>query len=412
MTCHEARDLYSAMLDEALDAGERAAVEAHVAGCAECARELERFRRTVSLVRAAGSVRAPVGFVDRVLAAARPTPWYRRLARWRFWPLRVKIPLQAAAVVLVSGAAVYVFQHTPELQQAARQEAPVAAPTPTPPVTPVPPALPGNRGAPATMPGPPGAPATAAGVGSVEPAKRAAERAGPAAPPSPGAKLAQPPAEPGETASADAARSVAKRLEDGAGKTSEPTALARQNKEAERRAEPESPASGGARVERRAEPTAPQAADQATRDRVLPSVLSDAPPAREPGASTREEKAKAPAAAPPPAGPADGRLQGPSRARQDAMTPLTSPASADVAARLAAADPALALRGLSDLLERAGGREVGRRADGDTAAIDVVVPRERYAEFVRGLAQLGRLSLEREAATLPGLVRVALRIGG
>ena len=74
MTCHDVRELFSALIDDALDAGERGALETHLATCAECRRELQRFRSTVALLHAVEPARAPVGFVDRVLAAARPTP--------------------------------------------------------------------------------------------------------------------------------------------------------------------------------------------------------------------------------------------------------------------------------------------------------------------------------------------------
>lgn len=151
MTCHhDARELLSALLDDALAGEQRLAVQRHVDGCDECRRELERLRQTVGLLHRLPPARAPVGFVDRVLEAARPTPWHERLWRRLLLPLRVRLPLEAAALVLVAGLAVYVFERTPELQQAARQEAPGALPSearraeplpPTaPPTAPVPPA--------------------------------------------------------------------------------------------------------------------------------------------------------------------------------------------------------------------------------------------------------------------------------
>ena len=81
MTCHDARDLFSALVDETLGADERGAFDAHLATCADCRRELQRFKDTVALLRAVEPARAPAGFVDRVLAAARPVPWPRRLLR-------------------------------------------------------------------------------------------------------------------------------------------------------------------------------------------------------------------------------------------------------------------------------------------------------------------------------------------
>lgn len=128
VSCEEIRELFSARADDALSDDERARLDAHLATCAECAREWARFAGMVGLLRAAPLARAPAGFVDRVLAA-RPQPWYRRLARALLTPWPVKLPLEAAAIVLVAGLAIMLFQRSPELQQAARTPAPAEAPS-------------------------------------------------------------------------------------------------------------------------------------------------------------------------------------------------------------------------------------------------------------------------------------------
>ncbi|MBI4268914.1 MAG: zf-HC2 domain-containing protein [Candidatus Rokubacteria bacterium] len=119
MSCHDARELFSALIDEALTADERRALDGHLAGCGDCRRELERFRGTVALVRGLEPARAPAGFADRVLAAARPTPRWRRLARALVFPLPLKLPLEAAAIVLVGVIVGLVYRQTPEVRQAA-----------------------------------------------------------------------------------------------------------------------------------------------------------------------------------------------------------------------------------------------------------------------------------------------------
>src|SRR5262249_49133855 len=101
VTCADARDTRSALVDDALVPAERAAVETHLATCADCRRELERLRATVALLQGMERPRAPVGFVDRVVAAVRPEPWPRRLGRWLFVPLGVKLPVETAAVAIV-----------------------------------------------------------------------------------------------------------------------------------------------------------------------------------------------------------------------------------------------------------------------------------------------------------------------
>jgi hypothetical protein len=122
MRCSEAHALLSAEVDDALGAGERDRLAAHLATCADCRREGERLRDTVALLRAVEPARAPAGFVDRVLGAARPVPWPRRLLRALFLPWPVKLPLEAAATVLVAVGVVYLYQATPEIERAARLE--------------------------------------------------------------------------------------------------------------------------------------------------------------------------------------------------------------------------------------------------------------------------------------------------
>ncbi|HVQ27488.1 MAG TPA: zf-HC2 domain-containing protein, partial [Planctomycetota bacterium] len=117
MICPDARDLFSAHADAALSAAEQAELQAHLATCAECQREWARFERTVELLHAIEPAHAPAGFVDRVVAA-RPRPWYTRLARGLLVPWPVKLPLEAAAILLVAGLAIMIVQRSPELQQA------------------------------------------------------------------------------------------------------------------------------------------------------------------------------------------------------------------------------------------------------------------------------------------------------
>src|SRR5262249_62034574 len=68
VSCHDTRELFSARIDGALTDAERVDLDAHLAGCPDCRRELARFEATVVRLRAVEPARAPVGFVDRVLA--------------------------------------------------------------------------------------------------------------------------------------------------------------------------------------------------------------------------------------------------------------------------------------------------------------------------------------------------------
>ena len=122
MNCHETRERLSTLLDDALAAPERAEVRAHLEGCPNCRRDLDRLRATVSLLSRVERPRAPMGFVDRVMAEAHPVPWYRRLGRRLFLPLNIKLPVQVAAMLVIAVLGVYLLQRTPELRDAARVE--------------------------------------------------------------------------------------------------------------------------------------------------------------------------------------------------------------------------------------------------------------------------------------------------
>jgi hypothetical protein len=153
VTCHDARERFSALLDERLTREDRADLYGHLATCADCRRELAAVERTVALVRGTTPVRAAAGFVDRVVAAARPAPWHVRAARALLSPWPVKLPLGAAAILLVGGLAALLFRGIEEQQRAARDgagakspDATIAVPAPpSVPATPVPPATTGGR---------------------------------------------------------------------------------------------------------------------------------------------------------------------------------------------------------------------------------------------------------------------------
>lgn len=122
MTHDEARELFTARIDDALDADVRARLDAHLAGCTDCRRELDGLVRTVALLRRARPVHAPAGFAERVISAARPGR-RQRLARALLHPWRVMLPLQAAAVLLVAVTVGLLYRGEPELQDAARPPA-------------------------------------------------------------------------------------------------------------------------------------------------------------------------------------------------------------------------------------------------------------------------------------------------
>lgn len=87
-------------------------------------------------------------------------------------------------------------------------------------------------------------------------------------------------------------------------------------------------------------------------------------------------------------------------------TPAAPP---DVRARLRVADVSVAERSLIQLATRAGGRQTGRRIDAGRTVVELALPRDAYAQFVREAAALGAMSIESQAAERP-MLAVAITV--
>ena len=113
MNCQEVQAQLSDYLEKALPIADLNLIEAHLSACAPCRMETDYLSECIRQVASLPIVDPPIGFTQRVMTRVReinerPTLW----ERWLF-PLRIKIPLQAAAVVLVGILAVYVLQREP-----------------------------------------------------------------------------------------------------------------------------------------------------------------------------------------------------------------------------------------------------------------------------------------------------------
>ena len=346
MTCHEARELFSGFVDDEMDARERSALDTHLVGCVDCRRELDRFRRTVSLVQALPPERAPAGFVDRVVTRARPAPWPVRLVRGLFVPW-TKLPLEAAAILLVGGLAVWVYQQTPGQQQSVRlEQAPPRAEAPAP------------VEAPAQVESPAGVadPRREEALSRVETPLRAdaparTERSAPpaSAPATPAAPGAPPAPAPATPAPSERARNEKK-------DTQQAVADAR------------------ARGAESQPPRAFQESREVARDALEKRAVESAPAAR------------------------------------SAARALSAPGPADVSGRLTVDDPSSGATALAEITRRVGGSVTASRADGDAHLVDLTVPRDRYPDLAIEVARLGRWQAEANAAGLPETVRVRIRL--
>ena len=115
MNCEEVQAQLSDYLDKALPAADFHAVEAHLSVCTLCRTETHYLSECIRHVASLPVVEPPLGFTQRVMARVheideQPNFFWQR---W-FFPLRIKIPLQATAVALVGILAIYILLKEPE----------------------------------------------------------------------------------------------------------------------------------------------------------------------------------------------------------------------------------------------------------------------------------------------------------
>lgn len=131
----EIRRNLSAYLDNAVSPDEKAEIEAHLARCVSCRGTLVDLERTVGHLKSLPEVEPPPWLTARIMAHVRdeaePQPsFWRRI----FLPLRVKLPLEALALVFLCVTGYYLARTNAPLVQltapipANREETPFPAP--------------------------------------------------------------------------------------------------------------------------------------------------------------------------------------------------------------------------------------------------------------------------------------------
>jgi outer membrane biosynthesis protein TonB len=127
--------------------------------------------------------------------------------------------------------------------------------------------------------------------------------------------------------------------------------------------------------------------------------------AQERGARRRSDAA--------PSGARDRLQQAPASPARDrqaaAATAKTHATPRDVIAQLRVANVSAGERALIALAARVGGRQTGRRVDAGWPVVELTVPREAYAQFVRDATALGALSIESQTTERP-MLAVAITV--
>ncbi len=111
MEHNEIRHRLSEYIDGSLPAGEKAAIEEHLETCTTCSDALRELQKTIEHIETVGEVEPPAWMTQKIMAKVRTAESEQRsFLRKLFFPLSVKIPIQAVAVLFLVVGAFYLYR--------------------------------------------------------------------------------------------------------------------------------------------------------------------------------------------------------------------------------------------------------------------------------------------------------------
>ncbi len=120
MECSNIKNRLSAYLEGEVSADEKTLIEEHLNSCAGCSADLADLKKTIEYVKEIEEVEPPVWMAQKIMARIRDEGQRKKgIFQRLFYPLHVKLPLEAVAALLVIGVALYVYRDiSPEIRLA------------------------------------------------------------------------------------------------------------------------------------------------------------------------------------------------------------------------------------------------------------------------------------------------------
>jgi hypothetical protein len=118
MECKVIREKLSAYLEGAVSSEETKLIEEHLNSCQACRTHLEELKKTKDLVKDLPQVEPPAWLTPKIMFRVRAEEESKRgILRKLFYPLHIKVPVEALAMVFIAVIAVYLFKAVePEMQ--------------------------------------------------------------------------------------------------------------------------------------------------------------------------------------------------------------------------------------------------------------------------------------------------------
>ncbi len=111
MDCQSISEKLSAYIEKQLSTEEKMQIDAHLKTCAKCSLALKDLKKTIEYMQGIEEIEPPQWLSQKVMARVREEAEQKE-GIWQklFYPLHIKLPLEAVATILIAVAAIYVFK--------------------------------------------------------------------------------------------------------------------------------------------------------------------------------------------------------------------------------------------------------------------------------------------------------------
>jgi len=132
MDCEKVRDRFSSLWEKELTPVEKKTVKEHLSSCPACRREFEQFEKTMRWLQSVGEVEVPDEFLPELLKKMeerkRIAPDKKATERWFKFPLSLKLPVQAVAMVAIVFLVLYLTKMMPMEEYRPKEPEPTSSP--------------------------------------------------------------------------------------------------------------------------------------------------------------------------------------------------------------------------------------------------------------------------------------------
>lgn len=111
MNHNDIRHMLSEYIDGAVQSEDKAAIEEHLKTCEKCSMALKELKQTVAHIRSVEELDPPAWMTQKIMEKVRAEAGEKSRFQRFFFPLHIKLPLEAIGVLFIAVTAVFIYQN-------------------------------------------------------------------------------------------------------------------------------------------------------------------------------------------------------------------------------------------------------------------------------------------------------------